>query len=91
VVFDRIRENRRKGRVNAEIITGSINQTISRTLMTSLTTFIVILVMYIFGGSGLRGFDFAIGFGIIIGTYSSIAIAAPLLLLGGKSSEVKGK
>ena len=93
VVFDRIRENRRKGRVNAEIITVSINQTISRTLMTSLTTFIVVLIMYIFGGSGLRGLDFAIGFGIIIGTYSSIAIAAPLLLVGAsqESKVRKGK
>ena len=81
VVFDRIRENRHKGGLNAQIITNSINQTISRTLMTSLTTFIVVLVMYIFGGQALRGFTFAIGFGIIIGTYSSIAIAAPVLLL----------
>ncbi|HUT30509.1 MAG TPA: protein translocase subunit SecD [Sedimentisphaerales bacterium] len=91
VVFDRIRENRRKGRVNAEIITGSINQTMARTLMTSFTTFIVVLIMYIFGGSGLRGFNLAIGFGIIIGTYSSVAIAAPLLLLGHPASEEKGK
>jgi SecD/SecF fusion protein len=81
VVFDRIRENRRKGVLNANIITNSINQTLSRTLLTSFTTFIVVLVMYIFGGTGLRGFTFAIGFGVIIGTYSSIAIAAPLLLL----------
>jgi len=81
VVFDRIRENRRKGRLNPQIITNSINQTISRTILTSLTTFIVVLVMYIFGGQGMRGFTFAIGFGIIVGTYSSIAIAAPVLLL----------
>jgi len=81
VVFDRIRENRRKGRLNPQIITNSINQTISRTLLTSFTTFIVVLIMYIFGGPGLRGFTFAIGFGIIVGTYSSIAIAAPVLLL----------
>ncbi len=83
VVFDRIRENRGKARrLSPQIITDSINQTISRTLLTSLTTFIVVLIMYIFGGAGLRGFTFAIGFGIIIGTYSSIAIAAPILLLG---------
>jgi SecD/SecF fusion protein len=49
--------------------------------MTSFTTFIVVLIMYIFGGAGLRGFTFAIGFGIITGTYSSIAIAAPVLIL----------
>ena len=85
VVFDRIRENRGKARqLNAKIITDSINQTISRTILTSFTTFIVVLIMYIFGGAGLRGFTFAIGFGIIIGTYSSIAIAAPILLIGTK-------
>ena len=82
VVFDRIRENRGKARMlNPQIITNSINQTISRTILTSFTTFIVVLIMYIFGGARLRGFTFAIGFGIIIGTYSSIAIAAPVLIL----------
>jgi SecD/SecF fusion protein len=81
VVFDRIRENRHKARLNPQTITNSINQTISRTILTSFTTFIVVLIMYIFGGPGLRGFTFAIGLGIIVGTYSSIAIAAPTLLL----------
>ncbi len=89
VVFDRIRENRHKARLTPKTITDSINQTISRTILTSFTTFIVVLIMYIFGGPGLRGFTFAIGFGIIIGTYSSIAIAAPVLLLGTKTK--KGK
>jgi SecD/SecF fusion protein len=94
VVFDRIRENRRKDQLNPQIINDSINQTISRTIMTSFTTFIVVLIMYIFGGQGLRGFTFAIGLGIIVGTYSSIAIAAPALLLGAKTvseKERKGK
>jgi SecD/SecF fusion protein len=92
VVFDRIRENRGKARqLNPNTITDSINQTISRTIMTSFTTFIVVLIMYIFGGTGLRGFTFAIGFGIIIGTYSSIAIAAPILLIGIKNKTEKGK
>jgi len=92
VVFDRIRENRGKARlVNPQLITNSINQTISRTILTSFTTFIVVLIMYIFGGSGLRGFTFAIGFGIIVGTYSSIAIAAPVLLIGAKTKPVKQK
>ncbi|MHC4430986.1 MAG: protein translocase subunit SecD [Planctomycetota bacterium] len=91
VVFDRIRENRGKSRLlNPQVITNSINQTVSRTIMTSLTTFIVVLVMYIFGGSGLRGFTFAIGLGIIVGTYSSIAIAAPILLVGTKTKSAKG-
>ena len=92
VVFDRIRENRGKARLlNPQIITNSINQTISRTILTSFTTFIVVLIMYIFGGPGLRGFTFAIGLGIIIGTYSSIAIAAPILLLGTKTKKEKSK
>jgi len=91
VVFDRIRENRKKGQLNARIITSSINQTISRTLLTSFTTFIVVLIMYIFGGAGLRGLTFAICFGVIVGTYSSIAIAAPLLLVGTKSEKKSGK
>jgi SecD/SecF fusion protein len=91
VVFDRIRENRRKARLQPQTITDSINQTISRTILTSFTTFIVVLIMYIFGGPGLRGFTFAIGFGIIVGTYSSIAIAAPVLLIGSKSKGQAGK
>ncbi|UCC23680.1 MAG: protein translocase subunit SecF [Planctomycetota bacterium] len=91
VVFDRIRENRRKARLQPQTITTSINQTISRTILTSFTTFIVVLIMYIFGGPGLRGFTFAIGFGIIVGTYSSIAIAAPVLLIGSKSKERANK
>ena len=91
VVFDRIRENRHKGLLNPQIITNSINQTLSRTILTSFTTFIVVLIMYIFGGAGLRGFTFAIGLGIIIGTYSSMAIAAPALLLGIGSKNKKGR
>lgn len=89
VVFDRIRENRRKAQLTPLTITNSINQTIPRTILTSFTTFVVVLIMYIFGGQNLRGFTFAIGLGIIIGTYSSIAIAAPLLLLGTKTQKQK--
>lgn len=88
VVFDRIRENRGKlGNLNPQIISNSINQTLSRTLLTSLTTFVVVLVMYIWGGAGLRGFTFAMLVGIVVGTYSSIAIAAPILLLGKKEKK----
>ena len=86
VVFDRIRENRRAAQLVPQTITDSINQTLSRTIMTSLTTFVVVLIMYIFGGQNLRGFTFAIGFGILIGTYSSVAIAAPMLLIGSNKS-----
>ncbi len=90
VVFDRIRENRGKlATLNPQIITNSINQTLSRTLLTSLTTFSVVFVMYIWGGPGLRGFTFAMLVGIIVGTYSSIAIAAPILLIGTKKRAAK--
>ncbi|MBN1816220.1 MAG: protein translocase subunit SecD [Sedimentisphaerales bacterium] len=85
VVFDRIRENRGKlSTLTPQIITNSINQTLSRTLLTSFTTFLVVLIMYLWGGTGLRGFTFAMLIGIVVGTYSSIAIAAPLLLIGVK-------
>jgi SecD/SecF fusion protein len=87
VVFDRIRENRHKAQLTAQTITNSINQTMSRTLLTSICTLLVVFVMYVFGGSGLRGFNFAILFGICIGTYSSIAISAPLLLVGLKAGK----
>lgn len=88
VVFDRIRENRGKQtKLTKEMLNESVNQTLSRTLLTSFTTFLVVLIMYIWGGSGLRGFTFAMLIGIIVGTYSSIAIAAPILLLGSNKKE----
>ncbi len=80
VVFDRIRENRGKLKsVTAPMINNSINQTLSRTMLTSLTTFMAIMIMYVFGGPGIRGFSFAIAIGLLSGTYSSIGVAAPLL------------
>ena len=80
VVFDRIRENRgRLGDLSTSVINRSINQTLPRTVLTSLTTFMVVMVMYVFGGSGIAGFSYALLVGIVAGTYSSIAIAAPLL------------
>jgi preprotein translocase subunit SecF len=82
-VFDRIRENRgRLGVVSRAVINDSINQTLSRTLLTGGTTILTIFVMYVFGGSGIHGFTFALLVGIVVGTYSSIAIASPILLLG---------
>ncbi len=89
VVYDRIRENRKKAQLKPDTITESINQTLSRTLLTSFTTFVVVLIMYIFGGEGLRGFTFAIGLGVIVGTYSSMAIASPILLIGSKNKNNK--
>lgn len=80
VVFDRLRENRgRSGNLNAALINESINQTMSRTILTSLTVFFVVLVLYIFGGVGVHGFAFAMVVGTISGTYSTLAIAAPLV------------
>ncbi len=80
VIFDRIRENRGKQIVlSKKIINNSINQTLSRTILTSLTTLIVVLVMYVAGGDGLRGFNYVLLIGIISGTYSTVAIASPLL------------
>jgi len=86
VVYDRIRENRKKAQMIPATITASINQTMSRTLITSVATLVVVWVMYIYGGEGLRGFNFCIGLGIIVGTYSSIAISAPVLLWGKKTT-----
>ena len=81
VVYDRIRENRGKlANVTSRIINDSINQTMARTIMTSFTTLTVVTIMYIWGGPGIHGFNYAFLIGILVGTYSSIAIAAPLLL-----------
>jgi SecD/SecF fusion protein len=88
VVFDRIRENRGKfGAVNRHIINDSINQTLSRTLLTGGTNIATVLFMYIMGGPGIHGFTFVLLTGILVGTYSSIAIAAPILVWGGKKAE----
>jgi len=82
VVFDRIRENLRLSRREAlpDVVNRSINQTLSRTVLTSGLTFLTVLSLYIFGGQVLRGFSFALVVGILIGTYSSIAVAAPMLV-----------
>ena len=82
VVFDRIRENLRLSRREklADLVNRSINQTLSRTVLTSGLTFLTVLSLFIFGGEVLRGFSFALVIGILIGTYSSIAIAAPMLV-----------
>jgi preprotein translocase subunit SecF len=82
VVFDRIRENIKLLRREklADIVNRSINQTLSRTVLTSGLTFLTVLSLYLFGGEVLRGFSFALVIGILIGTYSSIAVAAPMLV-----------
>ncbi|MHB1673693.1 MAG: protein translocase subunit SecF [Acidobacteriaceae bacterium] len=82
VVFDRIRENLkliRRGTLS-EIVNKSINQTLSRTVLTSGLTFLTVMSLFLFGGEVLNGFSFALVIGILIGTYSSIAVAAPMLV-----------
>ena len=82
VVFDRIRENIKLMRREklSDIVNRSINQTLSRTILTAGLTFLTVLALYLFGGEVLRGFSLALVIGILIGTYSSIAIAAPILV-----------
>jgi preprotein translocase subunit SecF len=82
VVFDRIRENRRMGRREplAETINRSINQTLSRTVLTSGLTLLTALSLFLFGGPVLHGFSLALVIGIVVGTFSSIFIASPILL-----------
>jgi preprotein translocase SecF subunit len=82
VVFDRIREytNLFKTEDYASVVDRSINSTLSRTFMTSITTLIVVLTLFIFGGEVLRGFAFALIIGIVIGTYSSVFVASPVLV-----------
>jgi len=82
VVFDRIRENIKLMRREklAEIVNRSINQTLSRTILTAGLTFLTVLALFLFGGEVLHGFSLALVIGILIGTYSSIAIAAPILV-----------
>ncbi|HEY1742754.1 MAG TPA: protein translocase subunit SecF [Granulicella sp.] len=82
VVFDRIRENLASNRRESlsDVVNRSINQTLSRTVIASGLTFLTVLSLYLFGGEVLHGFSFALVVGILIGTYSSIAVAAPMLV-----------
>ena len=83
VIFDRIRENLRDARRDAdyvELVNQSINQTLSRTVLTSLTTFVVVTILLIFGGEALHSFAFALCIGVLVGTYSSIFVASPTLI-----------
>lgn len=93
VVFDRIRENLRLSRRESlpDVVNRSINQTLSRTILTSGLTFLTVLSLYIFGGQVLRGFSFALVVGILIGTYSSIAVAAPMLVAWQQWRTKQGK
>ena len=92
VVFDRVRENLRKYKKlpMTDLLDLSINDTLSRTILTSVTTMIALLSLYIFGGQVIRGFTFAMIWGVIVGTYSSVFVASPLLLLLGVKREWSG-
>jgi preprotein translocase subunit SecF len=82
IVFDRIREGIRtlKSTDLAEVIDESVTRTLSRTTLTSLTTFFVVLTLYLFGGEALKGFSFTLLVGVVVGTYSSIFVASPILM-----------
>ena len=82
VIYDRVRENLRKYKKMPleELLDLSVNQTLSRTLITSVTTLLALVSLYVFGGEVIRGFVFAMIWGVFVGTYSSVFIAAPLLL-----------
>ncbi len=95
VVFDRIRENLRRFRRRGfeEVINASINETLSRTILTSTTTLIVVIALFILGGGVIHDFAFAILVGILVGTYSSIFVASPILLIWESqvARKVKGR
>ncbi len=86
VIFDRVRENLRLMRREPfpEIVNRSINQTLSRTILTSGLTFLTVLVLYLMGGDVLRAFSFAMVVGVVVGTYSSFGIAAPIVVFWNK-------
>lgn len=93
VVYDRIRENfetHRKGKMSLKkIINLGVNQSLSRTIITSLTTFLVVLILFIWGGAVIHGFSFALLIGVVVGTYSSDFIAAPVVYAWRKKNVAK--
>ncbi len=92
IVFDRIRENniaRKASQTFASVINTSINQTLSRTIMTSATTLMVVFCLYVLGGSVIHDFALALLIGVGVGTYSSIFVASPILLGFGPSAIVE--
>lgn len=93
IVFDRIRENLRRDRKQEQslVINQSINQTLSRTLLTSGTTLIVVACLFVLGGSVIHDFAFALLIGVVVGTYSSIFVASPILIFYEDMSRAKGK
>ena len=92
VVFDRVRENLRKYKKMPlpELLDLSVNDTLSRTILTSVTTLVALLSLYVFGGQVIRGFTFAMIWGVLVGTYSSVFVASPILLMLGVKREWSG-
>jgi SecD/SecF fusion protein len=94
VVFDRIREVKGKSPdLTVDMVNLSINQTLSRTLLTSITTLLVVAILYTMGGQGIHSFAFCLLIGVLVGTYSSIFVASPFLLwmTGATKSPVESK
>ena len=93
IVYDRVRENEEKmsGSTLSDQINKSVNETLSRTVLTSGTTLFISMAMYTFGGEAIKSFFFAISLGVIIGTYSSIFVAAPITLLFARFNENKSQ
>lgn len=92
VVFDRVRENLRKYKrmEMVALLDLSINHTLSRTILTSVTTLLALLSLYSFGGEVIRGFTFAMIWGVLVGTYSSVYIASPILFILGVKRDWSG-
>jgi preprotein translocase subunit SecF len=93
VIFDRIRENLKveRKRSTFDIINLSVNQSLSRTLNTSITTLIPVVILFVFGGSVLRGFSLALLIGVIVGTYSSMYIANPIVYAWSRWADARGR
>jgi preprotein translocase subunit SecF len=93
VIFDRIRENLRSSKRERleDVINRSVNQTLSRTIMTSGLTFLTVIALFLFGGPVLHGFSFALVVGILIGTYSSVFVASPIVLFWHNWAEGRKK
>jgi SecD/SecF fusion protein len=94
IVFDRIREdlNSNKGTDDhGSVINNALNTTLSRTVNTSMILFVVLLIMFIFGGPAIKGFLFALLIGVLIGTYSSLCVATPILVDFNKKLKIKTK
>jgi SecD/SecF fusion protein len=94
VVFDRVREflnNKRSDESTAVVVNKALNDTLSRTLITGMSTIFVIIILFTFGGETIRGFTFAMLIGVLIGTYSSICIGAPVLVDFSKDENKKEK